>query len=211
MRVRHVVFDIDGTLLDTKEAVLSSLAETLRQALGQIIPPEQLTFALGITGNDALCKLQVESVEMVLELWNTIIKKYRGTVRIFPGIKKVLGELKEKGYELGIVTSETKSEYTTEFIPFGLSDYFSIAVCSDDTQRHKPYGDPLAAYLLKSGATRNEVLYVGDSEYDIGCARAAGVPCALALWGGGEAPNKIAPDHRLKEPEEILSVLEKSV
>lgn len=209
MRIRHVVFDIDGTLLDTKEAVLSSLAETLRQVRGQIIPPEQLTFALGITGKDALCKLQVESVEKVSELWGTIIKKYRGTVRIFPGIKKVLGELKEKGYELGIVTSETKTEYRTEFIPFGLSDYFSIAVCSDDTQRHKPFGDPLAAYLLKSGAARNEVLYVGDSEYDIGCARAAGVPCALALWGGGTASNRISPDYQLHAPEEMISVLEK--
>ena len=209
MGISHVAFDIDGTLLDTEKAVLYSLSETLRRARGQVIPPEQLTFALGITGNDALLKLQVGSVDQVSELWSTIIKKYRGTVRIFPGIKEILDELKEKGYQLGIVTSETKIEYITDFISFGLADYFSIAVCADDTQRHKPYGDPLAAYLRKSGANMNEVLYVGDSEYDIDCAKAAGVKCALALWGG-KTPDNINPDYQLNEPKEIMSVLKKS-
>ena len=206
MKFRHVVFDIDGTLLDTEEMVLCSLSETLRRFCGRTVPPEALTFALGIPGEDALRRLQVESPDRVCRQWNAVSQEYGGSIRVFPGIREALGGLRNRKAHLGIVTSRTKTEYEKGFVPFGLADLFPVAVCAEDAPRHKPYADPMEAYLRKSGAERDAVLYVGDSRYDMECAKAAGVSCALALWGC-KTPDEIPSDYRLREPGDIPLML----
>ena len=207
MKFTHVVFDVDGTLLDTEMMVLNSLSETLRRACGRNIPPEELTFALGIPGEDALRQLRVESPDKVGELWISLSKEYSNTIQVFPGIRETVDRLRQRGVRLGIITSRTKPEYRQDFVPTGLAEFFSVSVCSDDTERHKPFGDPMEEYLRRSGADRSAVIYVGDSVYDMECARAAGVSCALALWGC-KNPGGIVSDLRLQKPEEILAVLE---
>lgn len=207
MKFTHVVFDIDGTLLDTEEMVLNSLSETLRRFCGRAVSPEKLTFALGIPGEDALRRLQVESPGEICKKWNTAAKEYDESIRVFPGIRGILNWLRDQEICLGVITSRTKTEYERGFVPFGLAEFFPIAVCADDAPRHKPYADPMEAYLRTSGANRREVLYVGDSRYDMECARAAGVPCALALWGC-KNPGEIVSDYRFRRPEDIQAVLE---
>ncbi len=206
MKFRHVVFDIDGTLLDTEEMVLRSLAETLRRFCGRAVPPEALTFALGIPGEDALRRLRVESPDRICRQWDAVSQEYGGSIRVFPGIRETLDRLRKQSVHLGVVTSRTKAEYERGFVPFGLAGFFPVAVCADDAPRHKPYPDPMEAYLRKSGAERSEVLYVGDSRYDMDCARAAGVSCALALWGC-KTPDEIPSDYRFRGPEDIPVML----
>ncbi|HEX2985262.1 MAG TPA: HAD family hydrolase [Caproiciproducens sp.] len=207
MKFSHVVFDIDGTLLDTQEMILRSLSETLRRFCGLTVPPEKLTFALGIPGEDALRQLQINSPAEICEQWNTVAKEYAQSIRVFPEIQETLHWLSDKKVCLGIITSRTKTEYEKDFVPFGLAPIFSIVICADDAPRHKPYADPMEAYLRKSGADRREVLYIGDSCYDMECAGAAGVPCALALWGCRN-PDKIVSDYRFQTPRDIRNILE---
>ena len=206
MEFTHVVFDIDGTLLDTEEMVLCSLSETLRRFCGRVVAPEDLTFALGIPGEDALHRLQVELPDEICEQWNIIAQEYDNTIRVFPGVREILSWLRNKKIHLGIITSRTKAEYIRGFTPLGLADFFPIVVCADDTRRHKPYADPMEDYLKKSDSNRDEVLYVGDSQYDMECAKAAGVQCALALWGCKNS-NSIVSNYRFSEPDDIQAIL----
>ena len=83
MKYRHIVFDIDGTLIDTEYAVLRSLQETVRVLSGREIPYSELTFALGITGADALKKLDIKNISYAAELWNKNMRKYADTVKVF--------------------------------------------------------------------------------------------------------------------------------
>lgn len=183
MRYRQIVFDIDGTLIDTEYAVLHSLQDTVEETVGKRIPVSELTFALGITGADAMKILDIKDSDHALKLWDGNMEKYKDTVKVFDGVAKLLKELEKADCEMGIVTSKTREEFRHDFCGFGIDRYFKTIVCADDTKEHKPGAAPLLKYMELSEADCGEILYVGDSRYDSECAENAGVDFALAVWG----------------------------
>jgi len=207
MKYKHIVFDIDGTLIDTEYMILFSLQKTVMQIKNINLGFNELNFALGIPGRDALRILEVADPVEALKIWAVNMKELLHTVIVFDGIKEVLEELKNEKIILGIVTSKRKSEYLTDFIPFGISEYFKTIICADDTELHKPNSDPLVKYLEKSGIGSKEVLYIGDSIYDMQCATAAGIDFGLALWGCN-SENPIEATYILFHPREVRSILQ---
>lgn len=204
MKYKHIVFDIDGTLIDTEYAILHSLQETVLLLSGKEIPFSELTFALGITGMDALKSLGIKDISHAIELWDKNMRNYADTVTIFSGISELLESLLKLNYEIGIVTSKTKEEFEHDFCPFGIQHYFKTIICADDTKVHKPNAAPLLKYMELSGADSREILYVGDSEYDSECAENAGCDFALAGWGS-HGPT-IKANYYLKRPDELLTL-----
>lgn len=205
MKYKQIVFDIDGTLIDTEHAVLYSFQETLKTLCGESVPIEKLNFALGITGEDALKKFPVEDISSALDLWNQNMCKYNETVTVFSGILELLKALSESGYGMGIVTSRTREEYEKDFIPHKINQYFNTVICADDTAEHKPMPEPLLKYMKLAGANQNEILYVGDSKYDGICAKNAGVDFALAVWGSHT--KSIQANYYLEKPLDLIKVL----
>lgn len=204
MRYRHVVFDIDGTMANTEKPDLISFQRTIKEVTGKDIPCEELRFAFGIPGADALKQMNMDV--SALEIWNRHMRSFRDEIELFPGIREILRDLKEKGCRLGIVTSKNRKEFEQDFTRFGLNDQFEFVVCADDTEKHKPYGDPLLKYMEKMQMERNQVLYVGDSKYDSACAKDAGVDFVLAGWGTMD--RSIECQYLLDDPNEINSLLE---
>ena len=90
MRYRQIVFDVDGTLVDTEQAVICSLQDTLAQMTGQRAEAKELTFALGIPGEDALRLLQVRDIPAALALWDQRMEAYRDMIRVFEGVEELL-------------------------------------------------------------------------------------------------------------------------
>ncbi len=205
MKYKHIVFDIDGTLIDTEYAVLHSLQETVRVLSGREIPCSELTFALGITGADALKKLDIKDISYAIKLWDKNMCRYADTIKVFDGITKLLENLLRLDCEMGIVTSKTRKEYEHDFCQFGISHYFRTIVCADDTQVHKPNAAPLLKYTELSKTDHGKVLYIGDSEYDSECAENAGIDFALAVWGS--RCKHIKADYFLERPADLLSVI----
>lgn len=206
MKYKQIIFDIDGTLIDTEYAVLHSLQDTLRTITGRERPVDELTFALGITGADALKRLEVEEVFSAIALWNENMLQYADTMAVFDGIAEVLETLSKWDLEMGIVTSKTKEEWEQDFCPFGIDRYFKTVVCADDTREHKPHPEPLYKYMEMSGADSSQLLYIGDSEYDGRCAESAGIDFALAKWGS--RGRLIRAVYDLNRPAELLSVIQ---
>lgn len=204
MKYSHIVFDLDGTLIDTERAILPSLRDTLEELTGRHYKELALTFALGITGADALKRLGVADVPAALTLWIEKMHKYEDAVSLFVGVAEALAKLREQRLALGIVTSKTREEFAHDFNRFGIGGYFQTVVCAEDTAEHKPTPAPLLKYMELSGAHRERVLYVGDSIYDSQCAHAAGVDFALALWGTHNPA--IPAQHRIQMPGHLLSL-----
>lgn len=205
MKYKHIVFDVDGTLIDTEYAVLHSLQETLRVLIGKEVPCDELKFALGITGIDALKILDIKDIPSAMELWENKLCEYSDNTKPFDGIEELLKNLLNLGYKIGVVTSRTREEFDHEFCRLGISHYFTTTVCADDTKEHKPNAGPLLKYMQLSNTDDEKVLYIGDSEYDSKCAQNAGTDFALAVWG---SHNKLVKaDYFLERPADLLSVL----
>lgn len=206
MKYKHIVFDIDGTLLDSEQADLLALKRVIHEIQGEECETEKLRFALGIPGEVALKRLGFKDTLMANKLWNKYMKELAYTMRLFDGIRELIIELNNRGVELGIVTSKNKQEYCADFIPFGLASYFTTVITVDDCVSPKPSAEPLLSYLSKTGANSQDVIYIGDTSYDCECANNAKIDFGLAMWGHAsiEQGNIL---YSFKTPEEMLFML----
>lgn len=206
-RYKHIIFDIDGTLIDTEEAILQSLKDTVWEMLHKDIEKRELKFALGIPGSVALSKLGITDTMRANGKWNENLLKYKHSIRLFDGIVQLLHNLKMNGYALGIATSKTWNEFMADFaVPFGLSDYFGTVICVEDALRTKPFPDSLLVYFNVSGIYASEAIYIGDTIYDSQCAQSAEVDFGFAAWGNAEIQG-VSYDYIFKSPEDVMRSL----
>ena len=202
---KQIIFDVDGTLIDTEYAVIRSLQDTLLELRGTLIPAEELTFSLGIPGKYVLARLGVADIPGTLSRWIDNMAKYDHTTAVFPGITALLDHLTAAGCGIGVVTSRVREEFRADFTRFGILSYFTTVVCADDTERHKPDPAPLLAYMALTGCPPEDMLYVGDSIYDLQCAQGAGVPFALADWG---AKGRVEAPLAFASPADLMEALD---
>lgn len=202
---KFVVFDIDGTLLDTEKAILCALQKILKIENNISYSAEELQFVLGIPGKEALKRLKVTEIDRTIAKWNEYLAEYASFIGLFPEIEKAIKCLHAANIKTGIVTSKTRNEYKNDFIPFGLNHFFKHVICADDTQEHKPHPAPLLKCMEIAAALPKETIYIGDTIYDKQCADSAHVDFALALWG---TKNKeIESKYKFSNPLEILELL----
>ncbi|MBU5467935.1 HAD family hydrolase [Virgibacillus sp. MSJ-26] len=202
---KYVIFDVDGTILDTEKSILKSLQKVLEDE-GETYSPNELRFALGIPGKDALKKLNIDNLDRVQSKWSQTVLEFSSEVQVFHGIKEIIETLSQQPIKLGIVTSKTKQEIIDEFDPFGLSHFFDCIISASDTENHKPHPDPLLFCLKELGADKNDTVYIGDSIYDMQSAKSAGIKFALALWGSKTIKGFETADYILNKPRDILTL-----
>ena len=177
-KYRHIVFDVDGTLIDTRDCILYSLQEMLMTVKGERYEIEDLKFVLANTSVKNMHLLGVEE------------EKFPGAVEI--------------GSTLGVVTSRTRDELELVLDQLPIRKYFSICICADDTKEHKPSAQPLLKYMELSGARKEETVYIGDSASDMACALNAGVDCVHAVWG--EPETEADATYRAGKPEQLEEI-----
>lgn len=205
MKYTHIAFDIDGTLTNSEYAVIRSLQDTLISLNGSSPPAGELSFALGIPGVDTLKRLQIPDIPAAFDLWVKNLRKYIDTITLFPGMEALLAALKERGIIMGVVTSQTPEEYDEDFARSPIAPYFSILVRAGETAKPKPSPEPLLRFMELGHCEPSQVLYIGDREGDLRCARGAGVDFALAGWGNPDRQMEV--DYCLEEPEDLLKYL----
>lgn len=205
MTYKHIIFDVDGTMIDTECAILYAFQETLNTLTGKTFPLEELKFCFGNTGEASLRRFGIEEIRPAMNLWVQNVYHFADKVRVFDGIYDLLNELTASGYCLGVVTSETRNELTLNFQHFGLDKYFGTTICMEDAYASKPDPAPLFRYMELEHAKTSELLFIGDSHYDARCAKSAGVRFALAAWGS--SAGTIQADYTLTHPLDLLTIL----
>lgn len=201
-----VIFDVDGTLIDTERAVLGSLQKMLQTDYDRVTEIQDLTFVLGIPGSIALPQLGIKDIHKGNERWNYFMKDFFSSIEVFSGISDVLDTLKRNNIVQGIVTSKTAEELINDFVPFGLMNYLTHTVCANDTEKHKPNPEPILKFLEISGADPATSIYIGDTIYDYECARDAGVDFGLALWGCKNHEH-IQAKYKFEKPQDLIKLL----
>ncbi|MFD0589293.1 HAD family hydrolase [Paenibacillus sp. GCM10027627] len=200
------IFDVDGTLINTEQAVLGSLQKLLKNNYNREISQHDLAFVLGIPGAVSLRQLGIEDVDYANKCWNDFMRDFEDTIHVFEGIQELLADLKWRSIQTGIVTSKTNQQVIDDFVPFGLVRDLQYTVCADDTKLHKPHPEPLLKFLEVTGARADTSIYIGDTIYDYECARDAGVDFGLALWGCKQ-PDVIPAKYKFEHPNDIFALL----
>lgn len=209
LRYKHVLFDLDGTIFDTREADLGGLLTQCHKYFENCTETfESLDRFFGIPGRKTIELLGVkeEDRDTFYNEWVAEILKKKDTVKIFDGILTTLKILKEKGCKFGIITSRTRggSGLLADSIPLPIREFFNIAICANDVPNPKPHPDSILRYIEITKAKREEILFIGDAHTDCMCANSAGIDFGLALWGfGGKQYIRCA--HYFKNPFEIIS------
>lgn len=206
MNYNTVIFDIDGTLIDSAKAILSTLQKTIHITTGKLYDYSELHFALGLTSREALRRLVGENYEEACLLGQKLYGEYMEHISLFDGMSETLFGLHNNGIRLGIVTSKTRKEFARSF-HYPVLECFDCCICADDTNCRKPDPKPLLACLLRLNSDRNSCLYVGDSIYDYECAKNAGIDFGLALWGSQE-PELIPARLRLLQPADLCDIVD---
>ncbi len=199
-----VIFDIDGTILDTREASLLSVQKAYFMESGTLLPLEEIDFAFGTTTRNTAKKLNVADAETFITRIDETYHQLAHKTGFFPGMEETIRHLFERNIYLGVVTSKTIWEYEHDFTKFGLKQYFKTAICVEDTKKHKPDAQPLYEFFTRSGQNSKTSLYIGDSINDQLCAKAAGVDFALAEWG---ATAELKAKYVLGMPEDVLKII----
>ncbi len=204
--MKAIIFDVDGTMLDTERAQLKALQQVLEQH-DLMYTMDELRVVFGIPGKDALKRLGVENINEVHKEWDKAVEVYMDEVQIFYGVEEALKTLTAQGVKLGIVTSKTRVQFVNEFQPFGLNDYFASIITAEDAPKTKPDPAPLQLCLTELAVAPAEAIYVGDTIFDYQCAKGAGVPFALALWGAHSTKGMDDAAYRLETAEEITNII----
>jgi len=211
-RWRGVFFDLDGTLADTIELILSSYRHTMRTHLGQAPPDERWLATSGTPLREQLKDFarSAEEAEAMLETYTTFQRAIHDEmVRPFPGAGEVLAALRDHGARLAVVTSKRSAVARRTMEVCGIWDAVDLVVAADDVTRGKPDPEPVHRALdaLALRAEPERVLFVGDSPFDLRAGRAAGTRTAAVSWGAFEraALEAERPDYFLESLEELLA------
>lgn len=210
-KFKCVLFDLDGTLIDTTPLIMSSFRHTFRHHFNCEKEDAELVRFLGIPLSKAFGETCPGMEEEMICTYREFNERVHDTyVGVFLSVTDALRELKEKGVLLGVVTSKRRAIALRGMKLFGLDEFMNVFVSCEDTKRHKPEGDPVVKALEILGIEdKSSVLYVGDSPYDILCARNAGVSSAAVDWSflEREELSKYEPDFFLDSPLDLLKLV----
>ena len=212
VRFRVVLFDLDGTLIDSGPIILASMQHTVRTVLEREIAMEELAATVGGQGLVAqMRQLDPDRVDELVEVYREHNDPLHDTLEAFEGMLDVLPRLRSEGRRLGIVTAKRHRTVDLAFDRFPwLGEQFDVVIGHEDTERHKPDPDPVLAALARLDAKPETAAYVGDSPFDIQAAKGAGTFAVGVSWGGIHPDERLLaeePDAFVHSPEELLDVL----
>lgn len=211
MTLSTFLFDLDGTLIDSIELILTSYRHTLKIHRG-IEPPDQVWMkGLGTplwvqfrewTEDPA----EIEAMVATYREYN--LANHDRMVRPYDGVVEQVRGLKTAGHALGLVTSKLRGGALRGLRVARLEDQFDVVVGSDEVEHPKPHPEPVLKALERLGRPAAGAVFIGDSRHDLECGRAAGVKTAAVLWGpfGRSDLEDLAPDYWLERPEDLRSL-----
>lgn len=208
--LRAALFDWDGTIVDSRQPMWLSYRHAYKTYLGIDFPStaaELRTLApMRIEESSARYGGQY-AAEIALSYSDFYVREAYQAGSVFGGIKDVLRELRQRGYQLGVASNKSMTRIAADMTFLGLEGFFDAFATSEDTVERKPNPAPLLKLAEKLHAPPQECAYIGDFPGDIIAAKAARMLAVAVLWGNVyEASVLLAeePDLTVGQPEDLL-------
>ncbi len=204
-----VIFDLDGTVVDTVELIRDSFRYTVTKVLGRELPERVM---LAGVGQPLLPQMQALSPEHAQELYDVYReynhRRHDELIKPYDGMQAALAELRAAGRRLGIVTSKSRDTTAMAFRRVGMRDLFGEVVTATDSSAHKPSPEPVLLCVEKLGGVPAEAIFIGDAPVDIVAGTAAGMATAAVTWGLFSRDELVAanPTFVLDSPQQIVAL-----
>jgi pyrophosphatase PpaX len=209
--VRTVLFDLDGTVIDSVEMIVRGLTDSIAYFGGTPSEPAHLTTIIGMP---LVKQMEIHGVfcrdaEHLNEITEHVVQRYAHYSYLqspFEPCVKAIQLCQSEGIQTCVVTSRNRTEWAALHKQFEFLTLFNHVVCAGDTEHPKPSAEP-ALHALKISSTPPEhAVMVGDSIFDIQCAQNAGIRCAAAMFGSGSRADllELRPDIVLEQPTDLL-------
>lgn len=209
MAVNTMLFDLDGTLINTNPLIISSFEYTLNHYYPGVYSRDDI---IGMIGTPLLENFEDIDAARAPELVKTYqthnMEHHDALIEEYDGVKEAIHSLHEKGFKLGIVTTKRREAALRGAEKMGLLPYFSTMVAIEDVENAKPHPEPVQLAMTILGSVPEETIMVGDSQYDILSGQHAGVKTAGVSWTikGEEWLQTFEPDHMLQDMRELLQL-----
>lgn len=184
-RFGTVLFDLDGTVVDTRELIRQSHRHAVTTVLGRDMPDDELLANVGrplVEQMEAFDSGRADELLQAQRAWN-----HAHTAELiapYPGVDQLLADLKAAGCRTGVVTSKAGPTVQLAFDALPqVAQHIDVLVAVEDTPVHKPAPDPVLKGLQLLGAAPDDACYVGDAPFDIASGRDAGVTTVGVTWG----------------------------
>lgn len=213
---RAVLFDVDGTLIDSNDQHARAWVAALAEA-GHTVPFERVRPLIGMGGDKVLPELVPGCTEdspegkAIGEARKRIFKERElETIPPTRGARELLEAVRARGARVVVATSAKKSELDGLLARGDLGPLVDVAATGDDAQDSKPDPDIIGAALKKAGIAASDAVMVGDTRYDVEAAHRAGVACVALLCGGNEPETLREADAVYADPAELMRALDRS-
>jgi pyrophosphatase PpaX len=209
--INTILFDLDGTILDTNELIIASFMHALSEHHLAPVPREQIISQMGGSLKEQIAlfsgKTDVEDIVQSYRTFNLL--KHDEMVQVFPHVQEVMSALHSQGIQMGIVTSKIRLTTLQGLKLFGLEPYLSTVVTLDDVVKHKPHPESVLLALRQLNADPKTALMVGDSQYDLLSAQDAGVRSAGVAWSlkGESFLRTFNPTYIIQDMRELLNIV----
>ena len=207
--IKYVFFDLDGTIADTEDIIVKSFQHIHEKFNSKIPEREEIISSFG------------EPLKNTIERdfsynYDEVVKEYRkfhknifyDYLKLHDGAVEIIKYLDKNNITMGIVTSRLKETAVEILEIFDIKKYFQTIITIDDTEKHKPDPEPLLKALEQVDGIKNESIYVGDTKYDVECAKNTGVISVLVGWSHhAEEEDKTEPDFIINKFSELKKII----
>ncbi|GMX65947.1 pyrophosphatase PpaX [Paenibacillus elgii] len=209
--IQTVLFDLDGTIVDTNELIIQSFLHTFEGITAEPVTREHIVPNMGRPLIEQMIffsgREQVDDLVQKYRAFN--IAHHDELVREFPYVRETLAKLHAAGVKLGVVTSKIRQTTEMGLKLTGLYDYFGTIITVDDVGKAKPDPEGIHKAVRELGGDLSSALMVGDSHYDIEAAHNAGIPSVAVAWSlkGTEYLKQYNPTHIIQDMRDIVPIV----
>ncbi len=216
-KIRAVMFDLDGTLLDTAPDFVAVVNQLLVENECEELADDVIRACVS-NGSKALVKLAFqieENHQQFNELRERLLELYTQHIAVFtkpfPGIETLIKHLTQNNIAWGIATNKPAAYTVPLMEQLNMQPPPAIVICPDHVQASKPHPESLLMAANEFGCTAEQIIYVGDHERDIQCGRRAGSITIAAAYGyvGNEDIDEWGADYRVEHADEIWPIVQK--
>ncbi|MBY7144096.1 pyrophosphatase PpaX [Virgibacillus sp. NKC19-3] len=208
MSIRTILFDLDGTLIDTNDLIIASFNHTFKQYNLDFTKEEIIEFN-GPPLVDTFRKIDPKRTDQMIETYRVHnLANHDNYVKAFPQVVDTIEQLTNNGVKLGIVTTKMSKAVTMGLTLTGLDPFFDTVITLDDVTHSKPHPEPVIKAMEKLHAEHASTLMVGDNYHDIESGKNAGIQTAGVAWThkGKRRLLEYNPTYMLEEMHDLLKI-----